>query len=96
MVNFGIENDVRMHKGLAEVMLQYCKRQFNSGPAFKRLEIIQRMYDLNKVMSNKTAKDKRILRDLYGQYENILSSLSNLAVDADSTGAGCFEISGRI
>ena len=57
MVNFGIENDLRMHKGLAEVMLQYCKQQNNSGPVFKRLEIIhKRMHDLNKVMSSKTAK----------------------------------------
>ena len=57
MVNFGIENDLRMHKRLAEVMLQYCKRQFNSGPAFKRLENIhKRMHDLNKVMSSKLLK----------------------------------------
>ena len=84
LVNFGLVDDVRMMQKIAQAMLQFSKRQFGTSQAllmFKKIDKV--LYDLNKLLNSSNGRKTQTLRRLHVSFDNVISSLLNIAEEAD-------------
>ena len=84
LVNFGLGDDVRMMQKIAQAMLQFSKRQFGTSHAllmFKKIDKV--LYDLNKLLNSSNGRKTQTLRRLHVSFDNVISSLLNIAEEAD-------------
>lgn len=86
LINFGLQDDVVIMQKLAQAMLQHCKRQTGTPHAlamFKKIDMA--INKLNKELKSSSGKKVPFLRLAYTSYENMISSLLNIAEETEGT-----------